>query len=80
MRRLLLSLAAATAIVAGAIPASAISASAMSVGSAPALQAALADQALVQDAAYTCRHRFATSRRLCWWHPSFRRWHWRRHW
>jgi hypothetical protein len=79
MRRLLLSLAAATAIVAGAIP-SAITASAMSVGGAPALQAALADQALVQDAAYTCRHRVATSRRLCWWHPSFRRWHWRRHW
>jgi hypothetical protein len=77
MRRLLLSLAAGSAIVAGA---SAVPASAMTVGSAPALQVALADQALVQDAAYTCRHRFAPSRRLCWWHPSFRRWHWRRHW
>jgi hypothetical protein len=75
MRRLLLSLAAATAIVAGAVPVSA-----MTVGSAPARQAALADQALVQDAAYTCRHRFYTSRRFCWWRPNFRRWHWHRHW
>lgn len=75
MRRLLLSLAAASAIVAGA---SVVPASAMTVGSAPALQAALADQVLVQDAAYTCRHRFYTSRRFCWWHPNFRRW--RRHW
>lgn len=77
MRRLLLSLAAASAMVATA---SVLPASAMTVGSAPALQAALADQALVQDAAYTCRHRFYTSRRICWWSPNFRRWHWRRHW
>jgi lipopolysaccharide biosynthesis regulator YciM len=77
MRRLLLSLAAASAIVASA---SVVPASAMTVGSAPALEAALADQSLVQDATYTCRHRFYTSRRLCWWHPSYRRWHWRRHW
>jgi lipopolysaccharide biosynthesis regulator YciM len=77
MRSLLLSLATASAIVAGA---SVLPASAMTVGSAPALQAALADQALVQDAAYTCRHRFYTSRRFCWWRPNFRRWHWRRHW
>jgi len=77
MRRFLLSLAAASAIVAGA---AAVPASAMTVGNAPALQAALADQSLVQDAAYTCRHRFYTSRRFCWWRPTFRRWHWHRHW
>lgn len=77
MRRLLLSLATASAIFASA---SVVPASAMTLGSAPALQAALADQ--VQDAAYTCRHRFYTSRRLCWWRPDFHRWHWRwrRHW
>jgi lipopolysaccharide biosynthesis regulator YciM len=79
MRRLLLSLTAASAILAGA---SVVPASAMTLGSAPALQTALADQSLVQNAAYTCRHRYYTSRRFCWWRPDFHRWHWRwrRHW
>jgi lipopolysaccharide biosynthesis regulator YciM len=75
MRTILLSFAAASAIMAAA----AISpASAMTVGTAAGIRSALADQPLVQDAAYVCRHRFYTSRRLCWWRPSFRRWRWHR--
>jgi hypothetical protein len=76
MRTVLLSLTMASAIVAGA---SLAPAQAMTVGTAAGIQAALADEALAQDAAYTCRHRFYTSRRFCWWSPGFRR-YWRRRW
>jgi hypothetical protein len=77
MRKIMLSLTAVTAIAAGA----AVSpASAMTVGTASGIQAALADEALVQDAAYVCRHRFYTSRRVCWWTPGHRRYWRRRYW
>ena len=76
MRKILLSLTAVSAIMAGA----AISpAGAMTVGTASGIQAALADEGLVQDVAYVCRHRFYTSRRVCWWTPGHRR-YWRRRW
>ena len=49
------------------------------VGTAPGIQAALADTAALDQAAYTCRHRFATSRRVCWWYPgTFKGWRWKR--
>jgi hypothetical protein len=76
MRTIVLSVTMATAIAAGA---SFGPAQAMTVSTASGIQAALADEALVQDAAYSCRHRFYTSRRLCWWSPGVRR-YWRRRW
>ena len=76
MRKFLLSLVAASALVA-VVPAA--PASAMNVGTAAAIQAAIDDEALVQDAAYVCSHRWRTSRRLCYWRPSYRR-VWRRRW
>lgn len=76
MRKILLSLAAASAIAAAA---PAAPASAMNIGTAAAIQAAIADEALVQDAAYVCRHRWRSSRRFCYWRPTYRR-VWRRRW
>ena len=73
MRATLLPLTLVLAIVAGATSAHA---GAMTVGAAASIEAALAQQSLVEDAAYVCRHRFYTSRRICWWRPSFRR-YWR---
>jgi len=76
MRKILLSLAAASAIVAAA---SVAPASAMTVGTASGIQAAVADEAaLLQDVAYVCRHRYYSSRRMCWWTPGYRRGYWRR--
>ena len=78
MRKILLSIAASSAILAAA---SVTPASAMSLGgTAAAIQAAIADEALLQDAAYVCRHRWRSSRRVCWWTPGHRRYHrrWRR--
>jgi hypothetical protein len=77
MRRILLSLVAASAIVSAA---SLAPANAMTVGTAPGVQAALADTGVVDEVVYVCRHRYYTSRRLCWWRPGYRyrHWHWRR--
>jgi hypothetical protein len=76
MRKLLLSLTAASALVAaGAAPASA-----MSVGMAAGLKAAIADTSMVDDVAYVCRHRYWSSRRVCWWRPGGYRWHRRWRW
>jgi lipopolysaccharide biosynthesis regulator YciM len=69
MRAMLLLLALLFGIATGAPRAHA-----MTAGTASALEAALAQQSLVQDAAYICRHRFYTSRRICWWRPSWRYW------
>jgi hypothetical protein len=71
MKSLILSLTAASAIATVALV---TPASAMNVGTAPAMEAAAADQALVQDAAYVCRHRYYSSRRFCYWRPNYRRW------
>ena len=76
MRKILLSLTAASAIVAAA---SVAPASAMTVGTASGIQVAIDDASAVQDAAYVCRHRYYSSRRVCWWTPGYRRhWRWRR--
>ncbi len=76
MRKVLLSLAAFSAIAAG----TAAPAGAMTVGTAPAIQMAIADQDLVQDAAYVCRHRYYSSGRFCYWRPTYRRYWRRRYW
>jgi hypothetical protein len=77
MRKVLLSLAAASAIVAAA---SVAPASAMTVGTATGIHAAIADTSAVEDVAYVCRHRYYSSRRVCWWTPGYRRGFWRRRW
>jgi hypothetical protein len=69
--------AAAIASTAALMPASA---SAMTVGTASGIKAALADTSLLDEARYVCRHRYYSSRRVCWWVPDRRR-PWRhRHW
>jgi len=80
MRKILLSLAAASAIVAAT---SVIPASAMTVGTASGIQAAIADTSMLDEVVYVCRHRGYSSRRVCWWRPGgyygYRRyWHYRR--
>jgi hypothetical protein len=78
MRKILLSLTAASAIVAAA---SIVPASAMTVGTASGIQAAIDGTSAVEDVAYVCRHRYYTSRRGCWWTPTYRYRGWRRrHW
>jgi hypothetical protein len=79
----MLSLAAAAAIASAAtlLPGRA---EAMSVGTAAAIDMALADMSALEDAAYVCRHRYYSSRRVCWWtgrryyyyrpYRSYRRW------
>jgi hypothetical protein len=67
MKRTLLTLAAGSAILAGAVL---MPAHAMSVGTAFGMKAAAADTAAVEDIAYVCRHRYYSSRRVCWWTPS----------
>ena len=76
MRRMVLSLAAAGVIVSAAALAPA---GAMTVGTAAGVQAAIADTSALQDVAQICRHRFFTSRRVCWWRPDrpWRHRHWR---
>jgi hypothetical protein len=82
MRKTLLSLTAATAIVAAA---SVVPASAMTVGTASGIEAALAGTSMLDEVAYVCRHRYYSSRRVCWWRPGghhrgWRHRHWRRRW
>jgi hypothetical protein len=75
MRKLLLSFAAASAVMTALVLAPA---QAMTVGTASRLQAALADTILLEEARYVCHHRFYTSRRVCWWRPGpYRKWRWR---
>ena len=69
MRKVLLSLTAASAIVAAV---SVVPASAMTVGTASGIQAAIAETSVSDDVAYVCRHRGYSSRRACWWTPSYR--------
>src|SRR5438045_1413510 len=77
MRKILLSLTAASAIVAAA---SIAPASEMTVGTASGIQAAIDGTSAVEDVAYVCRHRYMSSRRACWWQPGgyyyrpYRRW------
>jgi hypothetical protein len=76
MRTTFLSLTAAGAM---ATIAALMPANAMTVGAASGVQAAIADTSSLQDARYVCRHRFHTSRRVCWWRPDrpWRHSHWR---
>ena len=84
MRKILLSVAAAVAIVSAASLAP-TSANAMTPGSAAGVLGALEETSLVDDVRYVCRHRGYSSRRACWWEPSRRhyrphRHHRHRHW
>lgn len=73
MRTTILSLTATAALLAGA---SLIPAQAMTLGTAPGVQAALDETAMVQDVVTVCRHRRWSSVRRCWWQPTRHR-HWR---
>lgn len=75
MRKLVLSLTAATALLAAAP-----SAQAMTPGTAAGLATALDNAVAIEQAAYVCRHRYYSSRRVCWWRPTYRRPWRRRHW
>ena len=75
MRKLLLTMTATVAILSAS---TLTPAGAMTPGTATGIEGALAETSALQDAAYVCRHRYLTSRRVCWWRPGFRwRW-WRR--
>jgi hypothetical protein len=74
MRKVLLSVGAAAILSAAAL----VPAHAMTPGTASGIAAALADTRAIHEVAYVCRHRYFTSRRLCWWRPGYRwRWRWR---
>ena len=76
MRRVLLPLTTASTILAAAALAPA---SAMTIGTASGIKAGLAETSAIADVAYVCRHRYWTSRRLCWWRPGGYSWRlWRR--
>jgi hypothetical protein len=76
MRRVLLSLSAASTIL---IAASTMPAGAMTVGTAAGIHAGLAETSALDQVVYVCRHRYFTSRRLCWWRPGGYSWKfWRR--
>jgi hypothetical protein len=80
MRRLLLSLIATSAL---ALAALLTPAQAMTVGTASGIQAAIVDTNVAEEVRYVCRHRWRSSRRVCWWRPDFYRPYrpWRhRHW
>jgi len=82
MRSFLLSVTAASALLAAA---SLAPAHAMTVGTASTMQAAVDNASALEDAAYVCRHRYYSSRRVCWWRPGYygrRHWHprWHRRW
>ena len=84
MRKLVLSLTAASAIVAAT--SIIVPAQAMTVGTTSAIETAIDNLSAVEEAAYVCRHRYYSSRRVCWWRPGYRhrgyRWHrgYRRYW
>ena len=71
MHRTILSMAAAVAIASTAalLP---TRADAMGVGTAAAIDVAAADMSMLEDARYVCRHRWRSSRRVCWWVPGRR--------
>jgi hypothetical protein len=76
MRRILLSLTAASAIVSAA--ALLAPAGAMTVGTASGMQAALDETSALDEVVYVCRHRYYSSRRVCWWKPNYSWRFWRR--
>lgn len=72
MRKIVLSLAAAAAIISAASLAP-TQANAMTVGTASGIEAAIAETSAVLDVATVCRHRYYSSRRVCTWVPDRRR-------
>jgi hypothetical protein len=76
MRTSLLTIAAAVLFAMATLSAS----QAMTLGTASGLRSAIEQTASVEDAVYVCRHRYWSSKRRCWWQPTYRgwRWHWRR--
>jgi hypothetical protein len=78
MRTTLIAMTAAAAIL-SAMPLAPTSALPAGPGAAPGISAALAETGNLEEARYVCRHRYDSSRRICWWRPSFHyRWRWRR--
>jgi hypothetical protein len=79
MRRILLSLTAASAILSAA--AALTPAGAMTVGTAFGIAAAIDETSALDQVVYVCKHRYFSSRRVCWWRPggyTWRPWRWRR--
>ena len=75
MRSVLLSLTAASIVLSVALT----PASAMTVGTASGIKAGLAETSTIDEVIYQCRHRYFTSRRMCWWRPGGYSWRpWRR--
>ncbi len=82
MRKTLLSMVAAAAIVSAASLAP-TAANAMTPGAAAGVLGALEETSLVDDVRYVCRHRGYSSRRVCWWEPGrrhYRPWRGHRRW
>jgi hypothetical protein len=79
MRTTVITMATAAAML-FATPLAPVSALPTGPGPAPGIAAALAEASSVHEARRVCRHRHYSSRRLCWWRPSFRYrwWRWRR--
>jgi hypothetical protein len=51
----------------------------MTVGTASGIRAGLAETSTIDEVIYQCRHRYFTSRRMCWWRPGGYPWRpWRR--
>ena len=77
MHKVLLSVTTAAAILAAAPLAPA---QAMTPGTAAGIETAIDNILAVEQTAYVCQHRYYSSRRVCWWRPSYRRAWRRRYW
>jgi hypothetical protein len=77
MRRILLSFASASAILSATVVLA--PAGAMTVGTASGLQVAIDQTSALDPVVYVCKHRYYSSRRVCWWRPGGYTWKpWRR--
>jgi hypothetical protein len=70
MRRFLLSLAAAAIVSIASFSAPVTQAQAMTPGIAAGVLGALEDNKATEEVRYVCRHRWQSSRRVCWWTPG----------
>lgn len=77
MRTLVLSLTAATAILAAV---SALPAGAITLRAVPGLKAATADVSDLTEVVYICKQRYWSGKRYCYWRPGGYRWRWRWRW
>ena len=71
MRRILLSLIAALTIVSAASLAPTSGANAMTPSTAAGIMNAAEDLNLMEDVRYVCRHRYYSSRRVCFWRGGY---------